>query len=327
MYSIVIPCYNSSKSIAEVVSSIDGLMKEHGEDNYEIVMVDDCSPDSTWEELVRLQKEDSRRVCLKLARNFGQHAALMAGFNVVHGDIIVTVDDDGQTPVEQIWSMRAELDTGYDVVCAKYQEDENASFIRHAGTSANRLMRKWLLELPEGLRLSVFMMARRFVIDEIVNYTNPYPYLSGLVYRTTHNIGNVEMEKKKRAHGHSGYKFSKLLSLWLDGFSAFSLKPLRIASVLGMVCFAIGLVYCVALIVMGIANSGSVSAWAPLMAVMLLFCGAILLALGLLGEYVGRIYLCINASPQFVVRERLDSRPTSFVDGIDPIDDSNVNAR
>ena len=302
-YSFVIPCYRSHDSIREVVEEIDSEMRKGNVSDYEIIMVNDCSPDDTLTILKQLVSEDERRICVNLAKNVGQHSALMAGFGVCRGDFVVTADDDLQTPIEEVWSLRKKLDEGYDVVSASYTEREGFNIGRKMGSFLNGLMSKWLIEAPKDKSVSIFLMARKFVIDEIIQYDNPYPYISGLVFRTTHNVASVEMKQKRRAHGESGYTFKKLLSLWMNGFTAFSLKPLRIADVLGAITALTGLIMGIVIIIRKLIGSPVASGWSSLMSVNLIMSGVIMIMLGLIGEYIGRIYICINKTPQYVIRE------------------------
>lgn len=306
-YSFVIPCYCSATSIREVVREIDCEMDKGHVTDYEIIMVNDCSSDGTWQVLTELAKEDKRRVCLNLAKNVGQHAALMAGFRQCQGDLIVTLDDDLQTPIEGIRALKEKLDEGYDVASSHYTSREGFSWKRRFGSLMNRLMRQWLIDGPKGVTVSVFMMARRFVIDEIIRYDNPYPYLGGLVLRTTHNIANVEMHQKRRVYGHSGYNFLKLISLWMNGFTAFSLKPLRIADVMGIFTAVCGFIMGIVVIIRKLVYPRIALGWSSLMSVSLIMSGVIMLMLGLIGEYIGRIYMCINHTPQYVIKEMINA--------------------
>ena len=302
-YSFVIPCYRSEKTISLVVEEIDLEMKKGNCSDYEIIMVNDCSPDGTWRVLQELAKQDGRRVCVNLAKNVGQHAALMAGFGQCRGEYVVTSDDDMQTPINEIWALRKKLDEGYDVATSLYTEREGFSLGRKLGTLMNNIMSRWLIDAPKGVYASIFLMARKFVIDEIVRYDNPYPYLAGLVFRTTHNVANVEMKQNPRAGGSSGYNFWKLFSLWMNGFTAFSLKPLRIADVLGVITAMVGFIMGLVIIIRKITNPSIAAGWTSIMSINLLLSGIMMLMLGLIGEYIGRLYICINRTPQYVIRD------------------------
>lgn len=301
--SLVIPCYNSSKTVELVLNEFWAAMSTRPEIEYEIILVNDHSPDNTWDTIKEIAKKHPEITCVNFSKNFGQPSALLAGFSLTRGEYIFTSDDDGQCPVGEVFRFWEELDKGYDVVCAKYETRNQSSVTRRMGTRVNEWMTKVILKKPDGVSLASFFMAKRFVIDAMLAYKNPYPYIAGLLLRTTFNIGNVTLEQRKRAAGHSGYNYKKLLKLWVNGFTAFSVIPLRIASFLGLICSGIGLITTVVVIVNKLLNPAVVAGWSSLLAVTLILGGLILLVLGMIGEYVGRIYLCINHSPQYVIRE------------------------
>lgn len=302
-FSFVIPCYGSERSIRDVVHGIDQEMRRGGCHDYEVIMVNDCSPDHTWDVLRELCDEADNRVCIGLTRNFGQHAALMAGFHYCTGKFVVTVDDDLQTPIGEFWNLKKKLDGGYDVVSASYRLREGFSLGRRISSGINRFMVKWLIGTPNNATVSVFMVARAFVIKEMIKYEQPYPYLPGLAVRATHNIANVGMDQDKRVYGKSGYSFRRLFMLWLDGFTAFSLKPLRVADFAGIMVAMFGFVMGAVIIVRKILNPDVLLGWSSIVSVILLVGGMVMVMLGLVGEYVGRIYMCMNHTPQYVVKE------------------------
>lgn len=300
--SFVIPCYCCELTIGTVIERILHTVELCNYD-FEIILVNDGSKDKTYTVIKEIAKNNNYIKVIDLAKNSGQHAAILAGFNHVTGDLVITLDDDGQTPVENLPQMLEKLEEGYDVISAKYNKRNQPSLFRKIGTIMNRKMSKWLIEQPEGIVVSVFLVLRRFVVNEIIKYDQPYPYLSGLVLRITHNIGNVEMEQAPREVGQSGYSFHKLLSLWINGFTAFSIKPLRIATVGGTICAGIGLLFAVITFVRKLFIANIQVGWSSLVSIMLFLGGIILIVLGLIGEYMGRIYMCINNTPQFVIRE------------------------
>ena len=272
--SFVIPCYNSEKNIHGVLEEIRNAMSGRPEVEYEVVLVNDCSKDRTADIIKEIAHEDPHVIAVDLAKNAGQPNALLAGFNHVSGDYIMTSDDDGQTPVGRVFDFLDEINKGYDVVCARYTERKQQSLF----------------------------MARRYIIDEMIKYKQPYPYIAGLILRTTQNIGNIDMEQRERSSGSSGYSISKLLKLWVNGFTAFSIKPLRISAGLGAVMGASGalLAFITGLRKL-IVPEGKSSSF--LISVNLTVGGLILLFMGMVGEYIGRIYMCINETPQYVVKE------------------------
>lgn len=307
MVSFVIPCYRSAQTIGRVVQEIRESMAALPQYRYEIVLVNDASPDDTFE-TIRALCVENRDVCgVNLARNFGQHAALMAGFRYVRGDIVVCLDDDGQTPAGEVGKLLSEIEAGSDVVYAKYTNKHHSGF-RNFGSRINELMTRVMLGKPKELYLSSYFAAKRFVVEEMLRYENPYPYVIGLVLRTTKKITNVEVTHREREVGTSGYTIGKLLGLWFNGFTAFSVKPLRVATVIGVLSACAGFAYGIFTIVKKFINPAVPVGFSALMAAVVFFCGLILLMLGIIGEYIGRIYISMNNSPQYVIRECLDER-------------------
>ena len=301
--SFVIPCYRSEKTIAAVVDEIKTAMALRPEADYEVVMVDDHSSDGVFEKIAELCKEDPTHLRgVSLARNFGQHAALLAGYARTTGDCVVSLDDDGQTPASEVWTLFDRLQNGgFDVVYASYTEKKNGAF-RDFGSWVNDLVACWLLDKPRALKVTSFFVARRFVIDEILRYGQAFPYVIGLVLRATRNVANVSVVYRARLDGVSGYTFLKLVSLWKNGFTAFSVKPLSIASFLGFASALFGLGLGLWNVFKKLFVNPDVPAgYSSLMSVILFVGGVLMLILGLIGEYIGRIYICLNRSPQYVV--------------------------
>lgn len=302
--SVVIPCYNSEKSIANVVEKDISIFRENQITDFEFVLVNDNSRDGTWTEIERLAGKYPFVTGVNLAKNSGQHGAIMAGFHYVSGENVVVSDDDGQTQMEAIGTMIQQLETGYDVVMTKWGRRGKRSLFRKIGTAINDAVSNILLDNPDRIPLSIFFVARRFIIEEIIRYRNPYPYITGLVIRATHNIGVVEVEQLDRQTGQSGYSMKKLLALWVNGLTAFSIIPLRIASYIGVICAAAGMLYGIYVIIRKLILGSAVAVgWSSSMAIFLFMSGVILFVLGIIGEYVGRIYMCINNAPQYVVRD------------------------
>lgn len=306
--SFVIPCYNSEKTIENVVNEIKETINHDLLCDYEIVLVNDSSDDQTFSVIKKLAMGDNNIIAVNLARNFGQAGATMCGFNIASGDYVVCGDDDGQTPFNEIKKLKDSLDdNNYDVVCGKYINRDQKSHLRNLGSKFNILMSRALLGQPKDLYLSVFFIAKKFVIDEIVKYKNPYPYVTGLLLRTTKNIGNVDVTQRDREIGESGYTMRKLLSLWINGFTAFSVKPLRFSIVVGTIVAIIGFVFGLITIIRKIIDPSVVLAgYSSLMAVLLFVGGLIMMILGMVGEYIGRIYISMNNSPQYVIKETIN---------------------
>lgn len=301
--SFVIPCYNSAGNIESVLREIKEAMEPHPETEYEVVLVNDCSRDGTAGLIKRLAEEDRHLIAVDLAKNVGQPGALLAGLHYVSGDYIMTSDDDGQTPVGRVFDFLSEIEKGYDVVCARYTEREQPSLFRRMGSALNRGMSDWLIQKPKGTYMAAFFMARRYIAEEMIKYRQPYPYISGIILRITQNVGNLDVEQRSRNSGSSGYTLKKLFRLWMNGFTAFSIKPLRIATGTGLLLAFLGFLTAVITIIRKITVPGILAGWSSTMAVILLVGGLILIFMGLIGEYIGRIYMCINETPQYVVKE------------------------
>ncbi len=299
--SFVIPCYRSEKTLPVVVEEIRVKMQSMTNYDYEIILVNDCSPDNTFGVIRQLCAEDKRIIGINHAKNFGQHAALMAGFHFASGDIVVCLDDDGQTPADEVDKLIAKIEEGYDAVYAEYEHKQHSGF-RNWGSHLNKKMTEIMLNKPKELYVSSYFAVKRFIVDEMLNYTGAYPYVIGLVLRSTKNICNVKVNHRERMEGASGYNLKKLLALWMNGFTSFSILPLRIASYSGSVIAFIGFIYAIYVIVRKIVDPSRMLGWSSTISVILILGGLILLVLGLIGEYVGRIFISINNSPQYVIR-------------------------
>lgn len=312
--SFVIPCYRSEKTIEGVVGEIKSVVAQRANVDYEVVMVSDHSPDHVYEIIERLCATDPLHLQgLELSRNFGQHAALMAGYARTTGDLVFSLDDDGQAPVDAIYQLVDRLEEGkFDVVYGTYSEKKHNLF-RNFGSQINDWMTVWLLGKPSWLKVTSFFLARRFVIREMLNYVGPYPYMYGLVFRITKNIGAVMVKHRSRVDGGSGYTLTKLLGLWMNGFTAFSVKPLRLASYIGIMSALVGFGFGIWAIVNKLTNPAAPIGYSSLMAALLFIGGMVMLILGLIGEYIGRIYICINRSPQYVVAKETGRGECSIV--------------
>lgn len=304
--SFVIPCYRSEKTIEIVIDEIRQRMfelKNKGRhDDYDIVLVNDCSPDNVWSVIKKLSEENEDITGICLAKNFGQHAALMAGYAHATGDYVVSLDDDGQAPLDSLGKLIDKLEEGYDVVYAYYKEVKQNLF-RILGSHVAGMMGRFCLGIPKDFKASSFYVARKYIIDEMLNYKNAYPYLIGLVFRATRNIASVETEHRSRLVGTSGYSFRSLLSLWLNGFTAFSVKPLELSTYLGVLLSIVGFIYTIFIVIRRIMHPEIQAGWSSMIAIQLITSGVIMVMLGLIGEYIGRIYISINNSPQYVIKE------------------------
>ncbi|MCH5339976.1 MAG: glycosyltransferase family 2 protein [Acetatifactor sp.] len=303
--SFVIPCYRSENTLPQVVAEIQEKMKTLPQYEYDIFLVNDCSPDRTIDVIRRLCQENENIRGIDFAKNFGQHSALMAGLRHSDGDYVVCLDDDGQTPADEVDKLLSKLEEGYDAVYAKYDHKQHSAF-RNFGSKVNERMTRTMLGKPKELYVSSYFALKRFVVEDMVKYENSYPYVIGLVLRATRNIANVPVNHRERESGVSGYTLGKLLALWLNGFTAFSVKPLRIATAIGGFSAFMGFLYGIYTVIKRFVNPDVPMGFSAIMAALVFFGGMIMLMLGLIGEYVGRVYISLNNSPQYVIREKIN---------------------
>ncbi len=304
--SYVIPCYRSEQTLPKVIAEINETMSGLADKySYEVILVNDCSPDNTYGTIVELSRAHGNILGIDLAKNAGQHAALMAGLRHSTGDFIVCLDDDGQTPGNEVGKLLEAIEGGQDVVYARYEHKKH-SFFRNFGSQVNEKMLQIMLGKPRELYVSSYFAARRFVVDEILKYDKSYPYLQGLVLRTTKRIGNVDVNHRDREIGTSGYTLGKLLTLWMNGFTAFSVTPLRIATYTGTIFAIIGFIYGIYTIIKHFVVAQAPMGYDSLMSALMFIGGVIMLMLGLVGEYIGRMYIGMNNAPQYVIRSKTD---------------------
>ncbi len=300
--SFVIPCYNSEKTISNVVQEIKELKLDYVK---EIILINDCSSDETWKVVSGIAMTNPNVKAINFSKNFGQHSALMAGYRETTGDYVVSLDDDGQTPANETYKLLEEIQKGYDVVYASYKNKKHSAF-RNIGTAINNKMCQWLIGKPKKLDITSFFVAKKYIIKEIVKYENPYSYIPGLVLRSTKNISSVSVEHRSRTEGKSGYSFRKLVGLWVSGFTAFSVKPLRLATMFGMIIATGGFIYFIYTIIHKIINPQTPMGWTSTISIILIIGGSILFVLGMIGEYLGRVYLSLNKEPQYVVKDKIN---------------------
>ncbi len=301
--SFIIPCYGSEDTIEPVIKEIEEYVVLRKNYDYEIICINDCSPDNVLGVLKSIAREDRKVKVVDLARNFGKHSAVMAGFSICKGDYIVCLDDDGQCPMDRLWDLLDPIINGEaDYSMAEYDKKKQ-SWFKNFGSAINSMMSHILVGKPKNMNFSNFKAMKRFVVDEMLRYNNPYPYLEGLTLRTTNKIVTVPMEERERIAGQGNFTFKKSIALWVNGFTAFSVKPLRIATVLGVVFAMIGFLFGVIVIIRKLIHPEIAMGYSSTMAVLLFIGGIIMLMLGLIGEYLGRVYISLNNSPQYVIRD------------------------
>lgn len=300
--SFIIPCYGSEKTIRPVIDEIESVVKENKNYDYEVIAVNDCSPDNVWNVLKDIANSNPKVKIINLAKNMNRPGALMAGMSKAIGDYIILMDDDGQCPMNNLWDLIKPLEEGHDVSIAKYPKYKQSIF-KSFGTIVNRKMTEIIIDKPKDLNFTNFTAIKRYIVKEMLKYDNPYPYMTGLLLRTTKDIVNVEMEERSRISGTTNFTFKKMFNLWINGFTAFSVKPLRIATIIGFLTALIGFIFGMYIIINKMFLQNILPGYSSLMAVILFIGGIIMIMLGLIGEYIGRIYICINKSPQYVIKE------------------------
>lgn len=299
--SFVIPLYRSEETIAAVVREIESLQVEGG---LEIVLVNDGSPDRTAEVCAALLK--TAKVPLQYiehARNFGEHNAVLTGWRHARGAYIVNIDDDGQNPPAEGLRLFEEAKAkGLDIVYGHYVDKRHAGW-RNLGSWFTNRVTDFALDKPSGFYLSSFRCVSAFAARETTRHAGPFPYIDGLLLQITQRIGSLEVRHKERAAGTSGYNLRRLVRLWMSAWINFSVLPLRLATLLGLGMALVGAVGIVVVFVLWLSDTGPIFGWGSLMAALLLFSGCQLVMLGLIGEYIGRMFITLNQRPQSVVRK------------------------
>jgi glycosyltransferase involved in cell wall biosynthesis len=298
--SIVIPVYNGANSISELVGALEELSIEGG---HEIVLVEDGSPDDSGEICAALVKKARVPITLvSLARNYGEHNAVMAGLRHASGAHVITMDDDLQNPPQEVERLlEFAQSSGRQVIYTYYDEKQHSAW-RNFGSRLTNRVADFVLEKPRGLYLSSFRCVSAFVVREITQYHGPFPYVDGLILQVTHDIGRLRVHHLPRAAGRSNYTLRRLMRLWMSMFVNFSVMPLRASTLTGFVLSGIG-AFGGAMAIGEALLYSPPAGWASLMAAVLLLSGVQLVMLGIIGEYVGRLYLTANGKPQSIVRE------------------------
>ena len=300
LVSFVVPLYNTGAALDKLLDAFRELPIPGG---WELILVNDASPDGTGERVRPLIAAMPCPVVLvDLARNFGEHAAVLEGYRHARGEFVINLDDDLQNPVTEALKVLACLqESGHDVVYTYYEEKKHHWFRNFGSWCMNRLA-VILLDKPEDLYLSSFRGLRRALVERIIAYRGPYPYIDGLILGATNRIGRLKVLHAERADGQSGYTLRKLLRLMMNMFFNFSVMPLRIASLMGFLLCGFGLVLLVLVVAEQFISGSLARGWGSLMAAVSIFSGAQLLMLGLIGEYIGRAYMTISGKPQSLVR-------------------------
>jgi len=301
--SVIIPVYNSSSIILKLVSKIsEEILKIKRISTYQIVLINDCSEDSSWSEISKICNQEKFIVGINLMKNYGQHNAIMAGINIAEGDYVITMDDDFQHSPSEISKMLDRMEEGYDVCYTNYKNNKYNAF-KIFSSQLNNKISNFLINKPKNIYLSSFKCFTKKICEEIKKYDGPFVYIDGLIFDITKNVSSVDVEHLERMTGNSNYNIFKLISLWLRVLTNFSIVPLRISTIAGF--FMTFASFCSILVIVSIKllNPTIAAGWASIISVLLFFSGLQFIVLGLIGEYIGRSYLNLNKKPQFVVRE------------------------
>jgi undecaprenyl-phosphate 4-deoxy-4-formamido-L-arabinose transferase len=300
--SIVVPVYNGAGTVGELVGALRALDIPGG---LEIVLVVDGSPDNSLDVCKQLAAAPGPPVTvLSLSRNYGEHNAVMAGLSRARGAYTITMDDDLQNPPGEVKRLfEYARDGRYDAVYTYYGEKKHAAW-RNLGSRFTNWCADRLIDKPRGLYLSSFRCLSAFVCEHIVaTYEGPYPYVDGLIFQVTQNVGRLQVRHLPRIEGRSNYTLARLFRLWLSMFSNFSVIPLRFATLFGIAFGTLGALAAIIVIVEAISAQRAPQGWASLMVAVLVLAGVQLVVVGLIGEYLGRMFLAVNRKPQYVVRE------------------------
>ncbi len=297
--SICIPVYNGAKTIEKLVEEILKNLKKY---ELEIILVNDGSKDNSEEICISIAEKITFVKFINLRKNFGEHNAVLCGLNYVTGDYVAIIDDDFQNPPSEILALIDESNNGYDVIYSKYDKKKHHWF-RNLGSKFNDNVATWLLNKPKGLYLSSFKLIKKEVVNEIIKYKGPFPYIDGLILRVTDNIGTRTVEHSKREEGESNYTLSKLISLWLNMFVNFSIKPLRMATVIGVLISLFAFVAGGYFVIEKLFYPATSIGWTSIIVSVLFLSGIQLIFLGIIGEYLGKQYLDQNGTPPWIVKK------------------------
>ena len=307
--SFVIPCYNSAATIDDVVSEVIGKTQERADEyDYEIICVNDCSPDNVMDHLRSLAADNTKIKVLSFAANKGKHTAVLAGYGAASGDYVISMDDDGQCPVNELWRLLRPLEDGHDMAMAQYEKKKEGP-VKRAGSRFNHAMTRRLLRKPDDLVFTNFNARQLFVCRAMASYCNIFPYLEGLSLQVTRDVVLVPMKERSRAAGQSNFTMRKSLQLLSNGLTAFSAEPLRLGLYAGLGLEAAAGIAAAAAFLKGIGRkhtAGGSNGEEGMLAAAAALCGALMIQTGITGEYVGRTYMAVNRYPQYVIREKIN---------------------
>ncbi|GAB2556529.1 glycosyltransferase family 2 protein [Spirosoma aerophilum] len=303
--SVVIPVYNSERTVAPLVDRLQACLAGQ---SFEIILVNDGSTDGVEAICQQLEENYETVEFVSLRRNFGEFNAVLCGLNQARGQYVVIIDDDFQNPPEAILTLVDAAEAGhYDVVYSRYAQKQHHWF-RNLGSWVVNTLTTYSIDKPRDLYLSSFKLIRREVVDEVIRYHGPFPYIDGLIFRVTRHVGTVEVPHNTRAEGKSNYTFRKLVSLFMNVFVGYSLWPIRLFTVLGAALLALGTVSGVFLLIARLNNLIPLTGWSFVVWMILMGVGIQLLFLGVLGEYLGKLFMAYSGLPPYVIKKEVRSR-------------------
>lgn len=302
IYSIVIPVYNSEKIVKKTVEQILAVADQYNY-NFEIMLVNDSSPDDSWGVISKLAQKHENVRSINLLKNYGQHTAILAGFNYAQGDYIITIDDDLQNPPNEIVSLIRKVKEGdFDLVFGKFIQKKHPLY-RRLGSKAIGYLNKKIFNKPEHIRLSNFRIIRRDLIDRVLHHRTNYPYIPGLLLMYAAKISNIDVLHIDRSEGKSNYTISKIISLVSRLLINYSSYPLRLISSIGLAVSLLSFVMGFYYLIIGLFHGSSVPGWTTLIVLISFLSGFIIALLGLIGEYLSRILDHLSNRPSFIVKE------------------------
>ena len=310
--SVAIPCYRSSRTIPSVVREVRETITAREGFDYQIILVNDSPDDDTFDTIAALCREDPRIVGVDLSRNFGQTTAKMAALPYVIGDVLVYMDDDGQHPADQIFKLVDKILEGYDLVYARFSRKHHSLFKRITSRLNARVL-EWNGSKPKDIVISSFYAISPLAVDALQSYHSPFPSMGAYLAHVVSRYANVDMEHRDRLAGHSNYTLRKMLRLWFTGFTNFSTVPLRIAAFVGAICSVTGFLAAAIFVIRKLLNPAVAAGFTTSVALQLFIGGIIMMLLGLIGEYIGRIYMTVSNMPQYQVREIINRPETEEV--------------
>ena len=303
LYSIVVPVYNSEHTLEELYNRLNKVFEETIKEPFELILVDDGSRDRSFEVMQALREKDHRVKIIQMARNFGQHPALLCGFTHVKGDFVVTMDDDLQHQPEELPKMINVMNErdDVDVILAKY-EGRKHNFIRRLGTRVSVWATSKMLGKDPDLEITSYRLMRRFIVDAIVKNNIHLPQIGNLLVQTSNRIINVPVQHAARAYGHSGYSFRRLARDLIYDITSHTAFPLIVVRNIGIGGFFLSILLALYYLVRFMLFGRSVEGWTSLMLIMLLGFSLTLFSLGIIGMYLMNILNETKKLPQYVVR-------------------------